>query len=137
MKKIILILSLMIGSSITMYSQCPTIMPAGTLCITQAAGNIARDNAIEIPLLKEKIAVLESALEQKDISIKEIRETATKNETALREQNTKLLTDIATKTGQLITYEKIFVRDSATLEYLVKTARGKQNGLINIKLGSN
>jgi len=137
MKKIILIFGLMIGSSITMYSQCPTTMPTGTLCITQAAGNIARDNALEIPLLKEKIAVLEDALNKKDISIKEIKETAAKNEADLKEQNTKLLADIAEKTGRIITYEKIFVRDSAWLEYLIKTSKGKQNGLINIKLGGN
>lgn len=119
-------------------AQCPTTMPAGTLCITQEAGNKAAENARLIPVLEEKIKVFETiVIPEKDKSIAEIKETAAKNEAALKEQNTKLLTDIAAKTGQLITYEKIFTRDSAWFEYLIKTSKGKQNGLINIKFGSN
>lgn len=138
MKKLILLVSFIFLFSILSSAQvkCPT-MPAGFLCISQEAGNKAAENVRELEATKEKVIVLENSLIEKDKSISEIRATAAKNESDLKEQNSKLLTDVAVKTGQIIIYEKYFTRDSAWLEFLIKTARGKQNGLLNVKIGGN
>lgn len=117
-------------------AQCP-VMPPGFLCISQAAGNAAAENARELAATKNKVTVLEASLVEKDKSIEEVKATAAKNVADLTAENTKILLNTAEKTGQLIKCEAFAVRDGAIIEFLVKNQRSKQSGLINIKLGGN
>lgn len=116
--------------------KCP-VMPAGFLCITQAAGNAAAENVRELAATKAANAELKQALVDKDKNAEEIKATAAKNEADLKAANTQLLIDIAKKTGEIIKCDAYAVRDASLIEFLVKNQRSKQNGLFNVKLGGN
>jgi ABC-type transporter Mla subunit MlaD len=106
-------------------------MPAGTLCITQAAGNAAAENRRELDATKEKVIVLTDALTEKDRIIADVRATAGKNEADLKEALTRTQTELATKTGQLVGCETMNVRQTAIIEVLLKHVRPKKIGIIN------
>ena len=139
MNKLLITLGFVFLFSASMFAQqpkCP-VMPAGFLCITQEAGNQAKQDKIDNSLLKEKIAVLEAGMLEKDKSIAQIQKTADENtkklEGTIHDGDVKL----AEKTGQLIKCEAFAVRDAALIEYLVKNQRSKQQGLFNVKIGGN
>lgn len=133
--RLLLIAFTLFGASAA-SSQCP-VMPDGFLCITQLAGNVARDNALELVAVKNQVEVLKGSLVEKDKSIFELKITSLKNESDLRAKNAELLAEIARSTGSLIECKAFAVRDGAMIEFLVKNQRSKQNGVINLKLGGN
>lgn len=111
--------------------QCP-VMPVGFLCITQEAANAAAANARELVATKEKAAVLEAALAEKDKNTDEIREAARKNEAELKDRLHQTEVELANKTGQLIGAEASITRCLAVQEVLLKFARPKKIGLFNL-----
>jgi hypothetical protein len=59
-----LIVSVLCASPLLAKAQCP-VMPAGTICLTQAAANQAAANARELEATKEKVTVLEAGTDRK------------------------------------------------------------------------
>ncbi|MEO8649812.1 MAG: hypothetical protein ABI539_11660 [Acidobacteriota bacterium] len=112
-------------------AQCP-VMPAGFLCITQEAGDRAAANSRELAATKEKVGVLEAALVEKDKNTAEIRAAAEKNVADLKDAMHRTELELATKTGQLIGSEASNTRCLATVDVLLKYARPKKIGLINL-----
>lgn len=110
--------------SISVKAQCP-VMPAGTFCITQSEANTAAANARTVIAQDKEIAVLKAQLDEKDRSIKQAQDTAKQNEADLKAQNLKLVTDYATAQGQLIGANAEIVRQSATIDFLLKNGRNK------------
>lgn len=108
------------------------VMPAGTICVSQAAANAAAENKRELDATKEKVTVLTDALTEKDKIIESVRSTANKNEADLKASLTKTEIELATKTGQLIGSEAMNVRQTAIIDILLKSVRPKKIGLINL-----
>jgi hypothetical protein len=108
--------------------QCPQ-MPPGFLCITQEAGNRAAQLAREAAAKDAKIIALEESLTLKDVSIKEIQDTAAKNIADLKDANTKVLISLSASTGELIGARAEIVRQTATIQFLLTNGRKKCNGL--------
>lgn len=129
MKKLIHLtafLTLFLAVSLSVRSQSPCDglqMPAGTLCITQQAGNAAAQLAREAPLKDEKIKVLETSLTDKDKIIADIKAVAAKNESDLRASLHKTEVELATKTGQLIGEQASNVRNLAVIDVLLKNSK--------------
>lgn len=103
------------------------------VCISQAAANQCAANARELPAVREKNAVLEAALLEKDKSIAEIREAARKNEADLKEALVKTQSELAVKTGQLIGAEAMVTRLTAIIDFMLKNGRQKCNGVICVQ----
>lgn len=119
--------------SVSAQSPCSGVaMPAGTLCITVAAGNVAVGLKKELDATKEKIVVLESALKDKDVIIADNKLVAQKNEDDLKDVLHKTEIDLATKTGTLIGAETMIVRLTAAFEFAVQNTKKKKIGFINI-----
>lgn len=115
-------------TSLAASAQSPcdgVVMPAGTICISQAAGNAAAENKQELDATKAKVGVLTEALTEKDKIIESVRATASKNEADLKAALTNTQTDLATKTGQLIGSEASNVRHLAIIDLLLKQTRKK------------
>mgnify|MGYP001585966195 CR=1 FL=1 len=124
----------LLSACLTANAQSPcdgVTMPAGTLCITQTAGNAAAQLARESALKDEKIKVLESGLVDKDKIIAENKATATKNEADLKAAMHSTEVKLATATGTLIGCEASNVRNLAIIDVLLKNVRPKKIGLIN------
>lgn len=137
MKRLIIVLSLVFIFSVAGYSQCPT-MPPGFLCITQAAGNQAReDNRVRKVLEDEVIPELKASIASEKENVVKAQKTAQDNQAKLEAALHSTDVKLAEKTGQLIECKAFAVRDAALIEFLAKNQRSKQNGLINIKLGGN
>jgi nucleotide-binding universal stress UspA family protein len=122
---------LLFVSAAVAQSGCP-VMPAGYLCITQEAGDRAASNARELAATRDKVVVLEAALIEKDKNTEEIRAAAAKNEADLKAALHRTEVELATKTGQLIGSEAEKTRMLATIDVLLKYARPKKIGLINL-----
>jgi outer membrane lipopolysaccharide assembly protein LptE/RlpB len=133
MKKILfLFVFLTLGGCDYAYGQsvCPE-MPTGTLCISQAAGNAAAQNARELAATKDKVAVLEAALADKDKSIAELKAAGERNVVDLTAALHKTEIELATKSGQLIGAEASVTRCTAITDLLLKSVRPKKFGIIN------
>jgi len=117
--------------SISAQTACPDVMPAGTICISVAAGNQAAENARELAATKAKAEALTEALTEKDKIIADVKATASKNEADLKQALTTTLTELAMKTGQLTGCEANSVRQLAVIDVLLKNTRPKKIGLIN------
>ena len=109
------------------------VMPPGTLCITQAAGNVAAQEHRELAAERDANAVLKQALLDKDKSISELQDTNRKNVADLTDRLHKTEVDLATKTGEGISKDAEIVRLTASFQFLLEHGRVKQNGLINVK----
>lgn len=121
-------LTLFLTGSVAVRSQSPcdgVQMPAGTLCISQAAGNVAAENKRELDATKQKVIVLESALADKDKLIAEIKAVGVKNQADLTAALHKTEVELATKTGQLIGAEAANVRSLAIIDVLLKGQKKK------------
>lgn len=116
MKTLILIL-IFVSTAFSQVPNCPT----GYVCLTQEAAQKARDLAIEA----QKVPVLEEALKEKDKTIKDIQDTAQKNEADLKAAINKTNAELAEKTGQLIAKEAEIVRLSAWFDIAMKNSRKK------------
>lgn len=108
------------------------ICPSGLICLTQIEANKAAENARLRVELENKIKVQNEALEAKDRSIKDVQDTAKKNENDLKDALQKTEIELATKTGQLISSEAEKVRLTAIIDFMLKNGRVKKIGLINI-----
>lgn len=112
--------------NVSAQSPCAgVVMPAGTLCISQEAGNAAAENARELAATKEKVVVLEQALVDKDKIIADNKDTAAKNEADLRKQLHKTESDLSLVTGQLIAKEAELNRNILVIDVLLKNTRKK------------
>ncbi len=132
----LLIALLFIAASVAVNAQCP-VMPQGLLCISQAAGNAARENALELAATKEKVTVLEQAVSDlKTLNATNLTESQ-KSINELKEQNTNLLVKVADSSGALGECRGDKVMYIGLIEYLTKNQKSKQNGAFNIKLGGN
>lgn len=100
------------------------------VCISQAAANVCAANSRENVALKEKIAVLESALTEKDKSIAELQDANRKNVADLTKALHETEVKLATATGQLIGTEAEKTRLLAIIDILLKNSRKKSIGLI-------
>jgi hypothetical protein len=131
MKQFLITAAFCIISPLAVFSQVSDC-PQDKICISVEAANKARENALELQATKEKAAVLETALTEKDKSIAELRETARKNEADLKERLHKTEVELATKTGQLIGAEAERTRLIAITEFLLKHGRVKKYGILNL-----
>jgi len=133
MRLIFIIAFLLVLWPVAAFSQvpCPP-MPVGTVCISQQAANAAASNARELAATKEKVAVLEDALKQKDASIQELKDTNAKNVADLKDALNKTEVQLATKTGELVGSEAEKTRLLAIIDVLLKSTRPKKVGLINL-----
>jgi len=123
---IIIFLACVCTVDISAQSPCDgVVMPAGTLCISQAAGNAAAENKRELEATKNKVNVLTEALTEKDKIIADVKATASKNEADLKAALTNTQTELAVKTGQLIGAEASNVRNLAIIDLLLKQTRKK------------
>lgn len=109
-------------------SQCPS----GLVCLSQQAANQAAANARELEATKQKVSVLETALTDKDKSIQELKETNDKNVADLKDAMHKTEIELASTKGQLIGAEAQVTRQTAIIDLLLKYARPKKIGLINL-----
>lgn len=137
MKKLLITIGFMFMFSIPLLAQapkCPT-MPAGLLCITQEAGNVARSNAILVEAQKNKLAVQDAALKTKDEEIAAVKQTAADNAAKLTDQIHQTETKFAEVNGKLTECQNNYTKILPLVEFLAKNQRSKQQGLINIKLG--
>jgi hypothetical protein len=121
---------LLILAPLYVFSQpkCP-VMPTGLLCISQEAGNRAGELARENPALKEKIAVLEQAIIDKQKNYDELKAVKEQNERDLIQANHKTEVQLASATGQIIQLEADKVRWTAVIDILIKNSRQKTNGI--------
>jgi hypothetical protein len=117
--KCVFILALIIGSALTVFGQCPDVMPAGTVCLSQAAANQAAANVRELEAVKAKITVLEDAKAVNARNVADLTERMHRTEVSLAE-----------KTGTLIACEAGQVRNMAIIDGLLKKRQVKV-GLIN------
>jgi septal ring factor EnvC (AmiA/AmiB activator) len=104
--------------------------PENMVCISQQAANKAAENARELEATKEKVTVLESALKSKDDTIREIQETAKKNENDLREAIRRTESELSRTNGMLTAREAEVVRQSAIITAMIPMLRRKSIGLI-------
>ena len=100
------------------------------ITISQDAANRAAELARENPVLKEKIAVLEAALKEKDKSIEELRAANAKNIADLKAALHETENQLALKVGQLTATEAQMVRLTAIIDFMLKNGRTKKIGLI-------
>lgn len=114
--------------SASAYAQCPA-MPAGTICITQAAANVAAANSRENAALKEKIAVLEEGLKAKDASIQELKDLNSKNALDLTNRLSAVTAEAALEKGRAEQCNADKVLWSAVIPVLVQNTRQKTNGI--------
>jgi hypothetical protein len=128
--KCVFILALIIGSALTVFGQCPDVMPAGTVCLSQAAANQAAANVRELEAVKAKITVLEDAMKLKDASIEDLKAVNARNVADLTERMHRTEVSLAEKTGTLIACEAGQVRNMAIIDGLLKKRQVKV-GLIN------
>lgn len=108
--------------------QCPT-MPQGYLCITQAAGNVAAENARELAATKDLVTELRAALKTKDQNTEEIKAAAKENETALLNRLMKVTTDYGTAQGQVIELKAANTEKTMQINVLLNQTR-KRCGVI-------
>lgn len=120
---LILFIALLIGA-ISAKAQCP-VMPAGTLCISQAAGNTAAAEHRELIATKEALAVRDAALLDKDKIIQDNKAEATKSINELKTANADLLGKLGTATGQVIGAQAEIVRNTAMIQFLLTNGRKK------------
>jgi len=99
------------------------------VCISQAAANACRDNALLIPALNEKIAALEAQVKARDASIAELIETNRKNVTDLKDAMHKTELQLAQKTGEIIACQANDVSNRAIITAMIPMLRAKRVGL--------
>jgi len=109
---------------------CP-VMPAGLLCISQAAGNRAGELVRENAALKSQVDTLKAAVDagrQNEITLRESYAAAREK---LLQGWTDTQVELGKKTGELIGKDAEITRCQANFELALKAARPKKNGLIN------
>lgn len=84
------------------------------ICISRAAAEACATNATKVSALEARILLLETALRDKDKIIEDLK------------------VDGALKTGRIIALEQNDASNRAIIEILIKNARPKRIGLINI-----
>lgn len=104
-------------------SLCPT--PPGYVCITQAAGNVAAQNAKELEAQKEKVKILEDGLAAERKSIEELKVLNAKNIADLTLRINELSIQLADATGRLAEKDNTIIRQTATIEVLARNSRKK------------
>ena len=124
MRTLLFIAFLLILCPLAAFSQEPTV------CISQSAANICAANSRELAALKEKVAVLEAALLEKDKSIQELKDVNQKNVLDLTTQLNKITADWAFEKGKNTSLEADKVLWSAVIEVLIKNSRKKSIGII-------
>lgn len=123
-----------IGLSVILFcagyagAQCP-VMPAGTVCITQAAANAAAANAREVVALREKDAVQQEALKQKDVTIAELKDVNAKNVQDLTGQLMKVTAEAAHEKGQRVQLEADKVFWTEIIKIAIQNTRKKCAGV--------
>lgn len=124
-------LFLTFAASVADFSQCPTVMPSGTFCITQAEANTAVTNARTVIAQSSEIVGLKDELKQKDVTIDNLKLTNQKNVADLTAQNTKLVTDLGTATGQLIEARATITTYNAMMQFMLEHGR-KKCGILSL-----
>ena len=109
-------------------AQCP-IMPPGFLCITQEAGNVVAQNARELAAQREKNAVLESALVEKDKTITELKETNRNNVEDLTGRLVTVTAEAAHEKGRRVQLEADKVFWAEIVKVAITNTRQKTNGI--------
>jgi septal ring factor EnvC (AmiA/AmiB activator) len=122
----LLFISLFAIAATAQTAECPS----GYICLDQTQANIAAQNARELTATREKVTVLESALKSKDDTIREIQETAKKNENDLREAIRRTESELSRTNGMLTAREAEVVRQSAIITAMIPMLRRKSIGLI-------
>lgn len=120
---------IILAAGVAASAQCP-VMPQGFICLSQSAANVAAANARENVALKDKIAVLEAGLTEKDKSIQELKDVNQKNVLDLTGQLNKVTADWAFEKGKNTSLEADKVLWTAVIDVLIKNSRKKSIGLI-------
>jgi hypothetical protein len=105
--------------------------PATLICLTQSEANIAASKLRELDATKEKVTALEDALKLKDATIAELKTTAAKNESDLKDAIKRTELELGFTKGQLTAREAEVVRQSAIITAMIPMLRRKSNGIIN------
>ena len=100
-------------------------IPDAKVCVSQAAANACRDNAIELPLQKEKVKTLEEALKLKDVSIEELKALNDQNIKDLTKRLQELMTELSFTKGQLSKAETQILWQIEIIKGLVPKLRKK------------
>lgn len=132
MKILLTIVFVLAAAAISFAQEAVYQCPPNLVCISQAAANKAAENARELAAQKEKAAVLENALREKDKSIEELKQTNASNVGDLKEALRKTEIELARLSGQLTARESEVVRQSAIITALLPMVRKKKIGIINI-----
>lgn len=121
-------LSVIFLFAVDAYSQCP-VMPHGFICISQDAANVAMANSRELEATREKVAVLEEGLKQKDVSIQELKDANHKNVLDLTNRIGVVTAEAALEKGRAEQCNADKVLWSAVIPVLIQNTRQKTNGI--------
>ena len=95
------------------------------VCISQAAANQCAANTRELTAANEKIAVLESALNEKDKTIEELKETNRKNVLDLTNRIDVITAEAAHEKGRRVQLENDKVFWSEIVKVAIQNTRKK------------
>ena len=116
---------------VTLSAQAPQC-PAGYVCITQEAANVAAANARENVALNEKISAQDDALKLKDQTITENKATAAKNEADLLDRLHKTEVELARNVGMITQCQANLNNNQLVITALVQNTKARNRiGLIN------
>jgi hypothetical protein len=113
---------------VTNAQTCPP-MPPGLLCITHTAGNNAAANARELEAQRQKVAVLEGALRQKDVTIEEWKKTNADNVERLTNRIMAVTAEAALEKGRREQLEADKVFWTEIIKVAIANTREKTNGI--------
>lgn len=132
MRLLVAILFIAVLFTVAVSCQVPEC-PPGYVCITQAAANRAAENARLVPVLEQSVTDLKAQLVEKDKSTDEIRKAGEENVRDLKAENTRLISEVSVKTGQLVGSEAMVTRLTAIVDFMLKNGREKCVSVICIQ----
>lgn len=123
-KRLLAVIIFIFVLSVVSQAQCP-VMPSGFVCLSQQAANVAAENARELAATKDKVAIVEAGMIEKDKILADTKAEDLKSINDLKAALTKTQTNLGTATGQLIGAEAMNVRLTAIVDVLLKNTRAK------------
>lgn len=123
MRSVLIIAFLLILCPLTAFSQEPQV------CISQTAANQCAANTRELAATKEKVAVLEAALVEKDKTIADLKTLNDKNVQDLTAQLMKVTAEAAHEKGMRVQLEADKVFWTEIIKIAIQNTRKKCAGV--------
>jgi hypothetical protein len=114
MKNLIRFLAIIFVALLFAYNAAAQTDPDKPICISRDAAEACATNAVKVKALEAQIAALEQALKDKDAVINDLK------------------VEVDRTSGRIESCEKNDASNRAIIEILIKNARPKRIGLINI-----